>query len=196
MTSPSAIHSYPGWDRGLAVGDWTPGTCWRVGRSRHSLALAGATVLGLAEAARVVGGQSWLSALDWARRWRHFRSQLPNNRTDWALNVAESAAPKAYEVGGRVGCLPIEHRRRSWIAAAVRTAWRRKRAVVTLTESLGQAGRSVSAVAAGILGAFVIPLGDIILGLIRIVGYRMKVPEVYSRAPSGIEPSATESGRE
>jgi hypothetical protein len=51
---------------------------------------------------------------------------------------------------------------------------------VTAVEVAGQGGRTVAALAVSGIGSFVIPLGDAILGLIRVSGYKVKVREIYT----------------
>jgi O-antigen/teichoic acid export membrane protein len=172
------------------------------------IALVGPIVLGLAEAARVIGrpilvvstglGQALAPRLYSAAKTANRRMARRASSAylgvflvggalytalvsfDWTLNVALPAVPKAYEVSGLVlaVCLanllvgigfPSQH----LLIGAGQETW------VALIETGGQTARSILATAAGAFGAFVIPLGDAVLGLIRVIGYRMRVPAVY-----------------
>lgn len=176
------------------------------------IAVAGATILGLAEAARVVGrpilvintglGQALAPRSVAAAQRVQRRAARRVTYTfaavtvvggalyaaivsfDWVLNVAEAVIPKAYEVPGLVlaVCISnivvgISYPGRYELLGARREPW------VTFTEIVGQAGRTAVATAASVLGAFVIAVGETLVGLVRIVGYQMKLPEVYRSEP-------------
>ncbi len=176
------------------------------------IAVAGAAVLGLAEAARVVARPILVinTGLGQALAPRSIAAAQRANRRaarrvswvfatvtgvggaiyaaavsiDWALNLAQAAIPNAYAVSGLVlaVCLSnivigISFPGRYELLGAKRESW------VTFTEIVGQVGRSGVAAGAAVLGAFVIAIGDIVLGMVRILGYRVKLPEIYSSEP-------------
>ena len=180
------------------------------------IGVAGATILGLAEAARVVGrpilvintglGQalaprSVAAAQRAQRRAARRITYIFAGVTavgggiyaalvsfDWVLNIAQDVIPKAYEVSGLVLAVCISN-----IVVGISYPGRyellgaRREPYVTFTEVVGQAGRTAVATAASALGAFVIAIGDIVLGLVRIIGYQIRLPAVYRSEPV-IEP--------
>lgn len=172
------------------------------------LALANASVLGLAEAARVVGrpimvvstglGQALAPRSISAAQQQDLGKARKVSRVflgvfvaggllytaivslDWPLNVGREVVPAAYAMGGLVlaVCLAnivvgVGFPNRYELLGGGREPW------VTAVEISGQGGRSLAALAVPGLGAFVIPVGDAVLGLARVVGYRMKVPSLY-----------------
>ncbi len=173
------------------------------------IALAGASILGLAEAARIVGrpvlvlsiglGQALAPRSIEAAQ----RLDRPNARKiarvywgvfvagsvlysvavsfDWPLNVAEMVIPNAYDVTGLVlaVCLANIVQGVSFPPRYELLGAGREPSVAKI-ETLGQIGRSISATATSPLGAFVIPVGDAVLGFVRILGYRLRLSEVYS----------------
>ena len=48
-----------------------------------------------------------------------------------------------------------------------------------VVEVAGQSGRTFAALTVSGIGSFALPLGDAILGLIRVTGYKVKVGEIY-----------------
>ncbi|HVR79547.1 MAG TPA: hypothetical protein VMS99_14285 [Acidimicrobiia bacterium] len=188
------------------------------------IAVAGATILGLAEAARVVGRPILVinTGLGQALAPRSVAAAQRGQRRaarrvtyifaavtalgggiyaglvsfDWALNIAQEVIPKAYEISGLVlaVCISnivvgISYPGRYELLGARREPW------VTFTEVVGQAGRTGVAAAASVLGAFVIAIGDTVLGLVRIIGYQTKLPGVYRSEPV-VKPESSPSERE
>jgi hypothetical protein len=173
------------------------------------LVLADASVLGLAEAARVVGRPITVvsTGLGQALAPRSIAAAQQLDRAkakkvswvfhgvfvlggllytgivafDWWLNIARDVVPAAYAVSGLVlaTCLAnvlvgLGFPNRYELLGGGREPW------VTAVEVAGQGGRTVAALAVSGIGSFVIPLGDAILGLIRVSGYKVKVREIYT----------------
>ncbi len=192
------------------------------------IAIAGASILGLAEAARVVGrpilvlstglGQALAPKSISAAQQRQRKSALRMSRVfvfvfalgglaytavvsfDWVLNIAEAVIPNAYIVPGLVLAVCVSN-----IAVGLSFPGRYellggdKERWVTMTELVGQLGRSLVSAGTAILGAFVIAVGDTVLGLVRLIGYRAKLPSIYEHdrgEVTGGPSSSTDQTRE
>lgn len=181
--------------------------------------LAGAAQLGFAEAARICGTPVWVLALGLsatagprivaAAQKRDRAAARAATRTftllvsalglsyflivghRWAWNPFALLIPKAYVESGLVAVtvagqlvLGIAYASRFEMLGAARERG------IAVIELLGNSGRAAVALAAAVLGAYVLPLGLLVLGVARYAGCRFDLRTLYRPARSPQRPGA------
>lgn len=172
------------------------------------LSLTDAVTLGFAEAARQVGRPLLVvtTGLGMALRPRSFAAAQQRRRPaarrieliavgttlvaglgytalvsfDWPLNLMQALIPKAYEIGGLVLAVCLSN---IVTGIAFPTGYEligaKKESTSAAVESIGQILRLASTGLTTLFGAFMIAASDTVLGLTRIIGYRIGVRSIY-----------------